>query len=173
LQPKNVLFLCTGNSARSVLAEAYLNAKGQGRFVAYSAGSHPAGKVNPFAIELLQKNRMETSGLRSKSWDELAVPGAPRLDFVITVCDNAAGETCPFWPGQPVTAHWGVQDPATVQGTDDARRKAFLEAFTELSTRINYLLALPIEKLDRLTLQAKLDDIGKRTSAAFEAEPPV
>lgn len=162
----NVLFLCTGNSARSILAEGYLNAKSSGRFVACSAGSRPVGKINPFAIELLQKNRMETSGLRSKSWDEFAVPGAPKLDFVITVCDNAAGETCPFWPGQPITAHWGVPDPAAVQGADDAKRKAFLTAFAELSTRINYLLALPIEKLDRLTLQRELDDIGKRTSAA-------
>jgi len=161
----NVLFLCTGNSARSVLAEAYLNAKGRGRFVAYSAGSHPTGKISPFAVDLLQKNRIDTSGLRSKSWDEFATAGAPQLDFVITVCDNAAGETCPFWPGQPITAHWGVHDPAAVQGTDDAKRKAFLTAFTELSTRINYLLALPIEKLDRLTLKTRLDDISWRTSA--------
>ncbi len=160
----NVLFLCTGNSARSVLAEAYLNAKGRDRFVAHSAGSHPTGKINPFVMELLQRNRIDTSGLRSKSWNEFAAAGAPPLDFVITVCDNAAGETCPFWPGQPITAHWGVQDPAAVQGTDDAKRRAFLKAFTELSTRINYLLALPIEKLDRLTLKTKLDDIGRRTS---------
>jgi len=164
VQPKNVLFLCTGNSARSVLAEAYLNAKGRGRFVAHSAGSHPAGKINPFAIELLQRNRIDTSGLRSKSWDEFAAAGAHRLDFVITVCDNAAGETCPLWPGQPVTAHWGVPDPAAVQGTDDAKRKAFLTAFTVLSTRINYLLVLPIEKLDRLALKARLAEIGTRIS---------
>ena len=161
----NVLFLCTGNSARSVLAEACLNAKGRGRFVAHSAGSHPTGKINPFAIELLQKDRIDTSGLRSKSWNEFAVAGAPTLDFVITVCDNAAGETCPFWPGQPITAHWGVPDPAAVQGTDDDKRKAFLNAFTVLSTRINYLLALPIEKLDRLTLKTRLADIGGKTSA--------
>jgi protein-tyrosine-phosphatase len=164
MRPFNVLFLCTGNSARSVLAEAYLNAKGRGRFVAHSAGSHPTAKINPLAIELLQRNRIDTSGLRSKSWDEFAAAGAPRLDFVITVCDNAAGETCPLWPGQPVTAHWGVPDPAALQGADDAKRKAFLKAFTELSTRINYLLALPVEKLDRLTLKTRLDDIGTRTS---------
>jgi arsenate reductase (thioredoxin) len=164
MPPFNVLFLCTGNSARSILAEAYLNAKGKGRFVAYSAGSHPTGKINPFALELLQRNRIGSSGLRSKSWDEFAAAGAPRLDFVFTVCDNAAGESCPFWPGQPITAHWGVPDPAAVRGTDDVKRRAFLDAFTRLSTRINYLLALPIEKLDRLTLRTKLDDIGKRTA---------
>jgi len=147
-----------------VLAEAYLNAKGRGRFVAHSAGSRPTGRINPFALELLQRNRIDTSGLRSKSWNEFAAPDAPELDFVITVCDNAAGETCPFWPGQPITAHWGVPDPAAVQGTDDEKRRAFLGAFAVLSTRINYLLALPIEKLDRLTLKAKLADIGKRTS---------
>ena len=168
MQPKNVLFLCTGNSARSILAEAYLNAKGKGRFVAYSAGSHPTGKINPFAVELLQRTRIDTSGLRSKSWDEFAAPGTPKLDFVFTVCDNAAGETCPLWPGQPVTAHWGVQDPAAVQGSDEVKRRAFLSAFTELSTRINYLLALPIEKLDRLTLKLKLDDIGRRTRDSFQ-----
>jgi arsenate reductase len=169
MRPLNVLFLCTGNSARSVLAEAYLNAKGRGRFVAHSAASHPAGKINPFAIELLQRNRIDTSGLRSKSWDEFAA-GAPKLDFVFTVCDSAAGETCPLWPGQPITAHWGVPDPAAVQGTDDEKRRAFLNAFTVLSTRINYLLALPIERLDRLTLKAKLDDIGKRTTNSFQAD---
>ena len=173
MQLKNVLFLCTGNSARSVLAEAYLNAAGRGRFMAYSAGSHPTGKINPFAIELLQRNRIDTRGLRSKSWNEFAAAGAPGLDFVLTVCDNAAGEICPVWPGQPITAHWGVLDPAAVQGSDDAKRRAFLRAFGELSTRIKYLLALPIEKLDRLALQAKLDDIGKRTSAAFEADRAV
>jgi arsenate reductase len=162
----NVLFLCTGNSARSILAEAYLNATGKGRFTAYSAGSHPAGKINPFALELLQKNRLDTAGLRSKSWDEFAAPGAPELDFVFTVCDNAAGEICPFWPGQPMTAHWGVQDPAAVQGSDEAKRRAFLKAFTELSRRINYLIALPIERLDRLSLKAKLDDIGRTTTSA-------
>jgi protein-tyrosine-phosphatase len=159
----NVLFLCTGNSARSILAEAYLNMAGKGRFTAYSAGSHPAGKVNPFALELLEKNRLPTSGLRSKNWDEFAKSGAPRLDFVFTVCDNAAGEVCPVWPGQPITAHWGVADPAAVAGAHAERRKAFLRAFTELSTRINLMLALPFDKLDRLTLQGKLDEIGRGT----------
>jgi arsenate reductase (thioredoxin) len=158
---RNVLFLCTGNSARSILAEAYLNSAGKGRFQAHSAGSQPAGKVNPFALDLLEKNRIGTSGARSKSWDEFARPGAPKLDFVFTVCDNAAGEVCPIWPGQPVTAHWGVADPAAVIGTDADKRKAFLRAFSELSTRINLLLALPMDKLDRLTLKRKLDEIGK------------
>ena len=127
----------------------------------YSAGSHPAGKVNPYALELLEKNRLPTAGLRSKNWDEFARAGAPKLDFVFTVCDNAAGETCPVWPGQPITAHWGVADPAAVQGTDAEKRKAFLRAFTELSARINLLLALPVDKLDRRVLQKKLNDIGR------------
>jgi arsenate reductase len=160
----NVLFLCTGNSARSILAEAYLNAIGKGRFTAYSAGSQPAGRVNPFALELLQKNRVPTQGLRSKNWDEFARPGAPKLDFVFTVCDNAAGETCPIWPGQPITAHWGVADPAVAAGADEDKRKAFVRAFSELSARIDLLLALPVEKLDRLTLKCKLEDIGKTGS---------
>jgi protein-tyrosine-phosphatase len=137
----NVLFLCTGNSARSILAEAFLNSAGGGRFRAYSAGSHPAGKVNPFALELLEKNRISTEGLRSKSWDEFARPGAPQMHFVFTVCDNAAGEACPLWPGQPITAHWGVADPAAVQGSDEEKRKAFLAAFTQLSARIRLFLA--------------------------------
>jgi arsenate reductase len=157
----NVLFLCTGNSARSILAEAYLNAAGKGRFVAYSAGSRPTGKVNPLALELIEKNRISGAGLRSKSWEEFARPGAPELDFVFTVCDSAAGEVCPVWPGQPITAHWGIADPAAVGGTDQERRKAFLRTFTELTTRINLLLSLPLDKLDRLTLKRKLDDIGK------------
>ena len=161
----NVLFLCTGNSARSILAEAYLSSAGRGRFSAYSAGSRPAGKVNPFALELLEKNRLPTKGLRSKSWDEFGKAGAPQLDFVFTVCDNAAGEVCPVWPGQPITAHWGVADPAAATGTDAERRKAFLRAFTELSVRINLLLALPLEKLDRLTLKRKLDEIGRSPAA--------
>ena len=159
--PLNVLFLCTGNSARSILAEAYLNAKGEGRFRAYSAGSHPNGKVNPFALELLAKHRIDTGGLRSKSWDEFAAAGAPPLHFVFTVCDNAAGETCPLWPGQPITAHWGVADPAAVQGSDEDKRRAFLKAFTELSTRVNLMLALPMEKLDRQALTSRLKHIGK------------
>ncbi len=156
----NVLFLCTGNSARFILAEAYLNAAGAGRFNAHSAGSHPAGLPNPFALELLAKNRIDTSGLRSKSWDEFARPGAPALDFVFTVCDNAAGEVCPIWPGQPISAHWGVNDPAAVVGSDEEKRRAFLLAFKELSTRINLLLNLPVDKLDRLVLKKKLDEIG-------------
>jgi len=162
----NVLFLCTGNSARSILAEVYLNSAGRGRFVAYSAGSQPAGRVNPFAIELLRKNRMSTEGLRSKNWDEFAQPGAPKMNFVFTVCDNAAGEVCPVWPGQPVSAHWGVEDPAAVQGADEEKRRAFLKAFTQLSTRINLFLSLPLEKLDRMALKAKLDEIGKTRSRA-------
>ena len=156
----NVLFLCTGNSARSILAEAYLNASARGRFRAYSAGSHPAGKVNPYALDLLAKNRLDTEGLRSKSWDEFAVPGAPVMDFVFTVCDQAAGEVCPIWPGQPMTAHWGVDDPAKVGGRDEHKRKAFLRAFSELSTRINLFTSLPLHKLDRLALKKKLDEIG-------------
>jgi arsenate reductase len=157
----NVLFLCTGNSARSILAEAYLNAAGRGRFAAYSAGSHPGGKVNPFALELLRKNRIDTSALRSKSWDEFAAPDAPAMDFVFTVCDQAAGEVCPMWPGQPMTAHWGVDDPAKVEGTEEQKRKAFMRAFTELSTRINLFINLPLAKLDRLVLKKKLNEIGK------------
>jgi arsenate reductase (thioredoxin) len=166
MKPFNVLFLCTGNSARSILAEAYLNAAGRGRFKAHSAGSHPAGKVNAFALELLEKNRLPTAGLRSKNWDEFARPNAPQLDFVFTVCDNAAGEVCPLWPGQPITAHWGVADPAIVTGTEQEKRKAFLRAFSELSTRINLMLALPVDRLDRLTLTRRLDEIGKAGSDA-------
>jgi len=157
----NVLFLCTGNSARSILAEAYLNSKGKGKFKACSAGSRPGGRVNPFALELLVKNGMDTAGLRSKSWDEFAVPEAPKMNFVFTVCDSAAAEPCPFWPGQPVTAHWGVPDPAAFQGSDEDKRRAFLLAFRTLSTRINLLLNLPFEKLGRLAIQNKLDEIGR------------
>ena len=160
-RPLNVLFLCTGNSARSILAEAFLNAEAHGRFRAYSAGSHPGGKVNPFALELLEKNGLNTSGLRSKSWDEFAQPGAPRLDFVFTVCDNAAGETCPFWPGRPVSAHWGVPDPAAVQGSDEEKRKAFQLAFARLSTRIRLFLNLPFDKLERQSLEERLRAIGR------------
>jgi arsenate reductase (thioredoxin) len=136
----NVLFLCTGNSARSILAEAYLNAAGAGRFRAYSAGSHPAGKVNRFAVELLRQKGLPTNGLRSKTWDEFAKPGAPKLDFVFTVCDAAAGEVCPVWPGQPIKEHWGVPDPAAVQGSDEEKRKAFLSAFVQLSGRVDQFL---------------------------------
>lgn len=157
----NVLFLCTGNSARSILAEAILNHKGRGRFRAFSAGSHPTGKVNPAAIDLLQHLKIPTEGLRSKAWDEFAAPGAPLLDFVFTVCDNAAGELCPVWPGQPMTAHWGVPDPAAAEGSDEQKRRAFHEAFRALSTRINLFISLPMEKLDRLALQKRLQEIGK------------
>ncbi|HWS13774.1 MAG TPA: arsenate reductase ArsC [Rhodocyclaceae bacterium] len=160
-RPFNVLFLCTGNSARSILAEATLNAMGKGRFKAWSAGSHPAGKVNPYAIELLQKNRLSTEDLRSKSWDEFARADAPALDFVFTVCDNAAGELCPVWPGQPMTAHWGVPDPAAVEGSDEAKRKAFFTAWNQLQHRISIFVSLPLDKLDRLALKQRLDDIGK------------
>ena len=164
--PYHVLFLCTANSARSILGEAYLNSKGRGQFVAYSAGSDPAGRVNPFALELLRRHRISTDGLRSKNWDEFAQPGAPRMDFVFTVCDNAAGEACPIWPGQPLTAHWGVEDPAAAQGTEEEKHRAFLKAFTELATRINLLLNLPLEKLDRMALKARLQEIGKTPAKA-------
>jgi protein-tyrosine-phosphatase len=159
---KSVLFLCTGNSARSILAEAYLNHAARGRFRAHSAGSHPAGQVNPFALELLRKSALPTTRARSKSWDEFAAPGAPKMDFVFTVCDSAAAEVCPVWPGHPVTAHWGVPDPAAVGGTDEAKRRAFKDAFTALSRRIDLFLALPVEKLENLALKKKLDEIGGR-----------
>jgi arsenate reductase len=159
-RPLNVLFLCTGNSARSILSEVMMNAMGAPRFRAYSAGSHPNGTVNPFAIELLQKNRLPTDGLRSKSWDEFAAPGSPELDFVFTVCDNAAGEVCPLWPGQPITAHWGVEDPAAVEGGDEDKRKAFFNAYHRLQNRIQLFLNLPLTKLDRLALTERLKQIG-------------
>jgi protein-tyrosine-phosphatase len=160
-QPLNVLFLCTHNSARSVLAEVLLNKMGQGRFRAYSAGSHPSGRINPFALELLERNRLPTEGLRSKSWDEFAVSGAPPLDFVFTVCDQAAGEVCPIWPGQPMSAHWGIEDPAAVQGTEEEKRKAFFRAYNQLQNRLSIFVSLPLEKLDRLALKRKLDEIGR------------
>ena len=156
----NVLFLCTGNSARSVLAEAYLNHRGRGRFRGYSAGSHPTGKVNPSAIELLERLQIPIEGLRSKAWDEFAQAGAPPLDFVITVCDNAAGEVCPVWPGQPMTAHWGVADPANVEGTLE-RANAFREAFRLLSRRIDLFTNLPVDSLDRMALRKELREIGQ------------
>ena len=156
----NVLFLCTGNSARSIIAESILNSVGQGRFKAFSAGSHPTGRVNPFALEYLEQNRLPADGLRSKSWEEFATVHAPSLDLVITVCDNAAGEVCPLWPGQPVTAHWGVPDPAAVEGTDAEKRKAFSNAARILLNRIRIFASLPLDKLDRLSLQNKVREIG-------------
>lgn len=157
----NVLFLCTGNSARSVLAEVLLNGMAPSRFQAYSAGSQPKGEVNPFAIELLEKNRLPTAGLRSKSWDEFSRSGAPAMDFVFTVCDQAAGEVCPVWPGQPMTAHWGIDDPAAVEGPIDERRRAFFRAYRQLQHRLQIFVSLPMDKLDRLTLQKRLDQIGE------------
>jgi len=159
--PFNVLFLCTGNSARSIMAEAILNSLGKDKFKAYSAGSHPTGKVNPFALELLERNRLRASGLRSKDWSEFSRPGAPFMHFVFTVCDQAAAEPCPVWPGQPMTAHWGVHDPAGVHGTEEERRKAFLKAYTELYRRISLFTCLPIETLSNLALKEKLDEIGR------------
>jgi len=156
----NILFLCTGNSARSVLAEVLMNRLSNGRFQAYSAGSHPAGEVNPFTLELLHSKGFATDGLRSKNWDEFAGPNAPAMDFVITVCDKAAGEVCPIWPGQPMTAHWGFEDPAAAQGSGEARGKVFLKVFVEIARRIELMLALPIEKLDRLALERRVRDIG-------------
>jgi arsenate reductase len=154
----NVLVLCTGNSARSILGEALFNVLGKGRFKAYSAGSKPAGKVNPFALEWLQQQGHSIEGLRSKSWDEFAA--APQFDFIFTVCDNAAGETCPIWPGKPATAHWGIPDPAHVEG-EEARRAAFKKAAEQLARRIQLFMSLPIEKLDKLTLKQKLAEIGQ------------
>jgi arsenate reductase (thioredoxin) len=156
----NVLFLCTGNSARSIMAEAILNRKGVPNFTAYSAGSHPTGTVRPEALRQIESARLSTEGLRSKSWDEFAAPGAPQLDFVFTVCDNAAKEVCPIWPGQPITAHWGVPDPAAVQGTPEQIKRAFTQAFTTLDRRISLLLALPLASLDSLALKQRLDSIG-------------
>jgi arsenate reductase (thioredoxin) len=158
----NVLFLCTGNSARSIMAEAILNALGKGKFKAFSAGSHPTGTVNPLALELIKQNGLTTEGLRSKDWSQFARLGAPFMHFVFTVCDQAAAEPCPVWPGQPMTAHWGVRDPAAVEGHYEVKRKAFLSAYTELHRRISLFTALPFEKLDKLALKAKLDEIGRR-----------
>ncbi|HEU0309657.1 MAG TPA: arsenate reductase ArsC [Sphingomicrobium sp.] len=155
----NVLFLCTGNSARSILAEAILNQQGMGRFHAFSAGSQPKGAVHPAAIALLKELDYDTGGFRSKSWDEFAAPGAPELDFVFTVCDNAAGELCPVWPGQPMTAHWGIEDPAAVEG--DGQVQAFWIAYNQLRRRIELFLALPIEDIDELSLAHRLRDIGR------------
>ena len=159
----NVLFLCTGNSARSILGEAIVNdvAIGQGRFRGFSAGSHPKGAVNPYALEVLRDQRMSVDGLRSKSWDEFAGPEAPAMDFVFTVCDQAAAEACPYWPGQPVTAHWGLPDPAAVEGTAEDKRRAFRDAFLVLKRRIELLASLPVDTLDRRALRDRLDRIGR------------
>jgi arsenate reductase len=157
----NVLFLCTGNSARSIIAEALLNFWGRGRFQAHSAGSHPKGAVHPLALEVLRRNRVPPEGARSKSWDEFATPDGPPLDFVFTVCDNAAQEVCPVWPGQPMTAHWGVLDPAAVEGTEDEKLRAFNTAFRELDARLKIFTNLRIDMLDRMALQRQLDDIGR------------
>lgn len=160
--PRTALFLCTGNSARSVIAEAIMNRDGKGRFRAYSAGSQPKGAVHPYTLDLLQSLGYDTAGLRSKSWDEFAVPDAPRLDFVFTVCDNARDEVCPVWPGQPMTAHWGVPDPAAVEGTEAEKRLAFAEAYRMLETRISLFLSLPMDRIDRFNIQLKIDEIGRR-----------
>jgi arsenate reductase len=158
----NVLFLCTGNSARSILAEAILNQKGRPNFSAYSAGSHPTGRVNPNAIKQLETAKLPVSNLRSKSWSEFAKPGAPKMDFVFTVCDNAANETCPLWPGQPVTAHWGVPDPAAVTGPPEQIERAFRDAFVTLDRRIGLFLSLPLSSLDSLAVKKEMDRIGKQ-----------
>jgi arsenate reductase len=156
----NVLFLCTGNSARSILAEAILNHAGRGRFKAYSAGSHPNGQVNPYAIKYLQQQGLPTEGLRSKSWDEFAAADAPKFDFIITVCDNAAGEVCPIWPGQPITGHWGIEDPAAAQGSDAEKLAAFSHAFTLMNRRISLLTSLPDAKLQAQAIKQELNQIG-------------
>jgi arsenate reductase len=166
----HVLFLCTGNSARSILAEAALGRLGAGRFEAHSAGSHPKGRVHPMALEVLRERGYDTRGLRSKAWDEFARPGAPALDFVFTVCDNAAGEACPVWPGQPMTAHWGVEDPAAFEGPEDGQRSLFRRIYLELARRIELFTSLSLESLDRLSLKARLDEIGKGRTADGQAD---
>jgi protein-tyrosine-phosphatase len=169
-RPYNVLFLCTGNSARSILAESLMNQWGGGKFRGFSAGSHPKGVVHPIAVELLKKLNFPTEHLRSKSWDQFAAPGAQPLDFVFTVCDNAAGEVCPYWPGQPMTAHWGIPDPAAVEGTEVEKWLAFRTAFRSLDSRIKIFSSLPLASLDRIKLQERLDAIGK-TPSPTDGEP--
>ncbi|HWF39631.1 MAG TPA: arsenate reductase ArsC [Candidatus Acidoferrales bacterium] len=160
--PHNVLFLCTGNSARSIMAEAILNRKGRPNFVAYSAGSHPTEKVRPEALKQIEMAHLATDGLRSKNWSEFAAPGAPKMDFVFTVCDNAAKEVCPIWPGQPMTAHWGVPDPAAVAGSPEQIEKAFRDAFVMLDRRISLFLCLPLSSLEKMAIQREIDRIGKQ-----------
>ena len=162
----NILFLCTGNSARSIMAEALATRESKGRFIGYSAGSHPGGVVNPFALEMVRTLDYPVANLRSKSWDEFAKPDAPAMDFVITVCDNAAGEVCPIWPGQPVMAHWGFPDPAAVQGSDDEKRRAFKSVFVGIQARLRLLMAVPIEKLDAMSMQRELRQIGDTSASA-------
>jgi arsenate reductase len=165
-EPLNVLFLCTGNSARSIIAESILNRMGAGKFRAFSAGSKPAGRVNPFALNVLRKSNYDVSKLRSKSWEEFAAPGAPSLDFVFTVCDNAANEVCPIWPGQPMSAHWGLPDPAAVEGTDAERGLAFADTVRMLTQRISIFVNLPLRELTKLSLQQQLDEIGRLSTTA-------
>ncbi|MGC1859629.1 MAG: arsenate reductase ArsC [Methylocystis sp.] len=166
----NVLFLCTGNTARSILAESILRKDGAGRFNSFSAGSHPKGVINPFAIKTLAAYGFPTEGFRSKNWEEFATPDAPKMDFVFTVCDNAAGEACPVWPGQPMTAHWGIEDPAAVEGLDIEKQRAFNLAFRYMKNRISLLLALPIARLDKLALKNRLREIGETEGATHKAE---
>jgi protein-tyrosine-phosphatase len=168
-RPFNVLFLCTGNSARSIMAEAIINREGLGKFKGFSAGSMPKGAVHPYTIDLLKNLNYDTSRFRSKSWEEFSGPGAPELDFVFTVCDNAANEVCPLWPGQPMTAHWGVPDPVAAEGTEAERRFAFADTYRMLNQRISIFVNLPITSLDKLTLQKRLDDIGKTSAEAAAA----
>jgi arsenate reductase len=165
----NVLFLCTGNSARSILGEAVLNHVGQGRFKAYSAGSYPKGTVHPMALKVLEENGVPADGARSKSWDEFAMPGAPRMDFVFTVCDDAAGEACPVWPGQPVTAHWGIEDPAKIEGPGFKQRAAFEDAYRFMRNRIAAFVSLPLDSIDAMTLASKLRGIGALDGATTKA----
>jgi arsenate reductase len=168
MKPLNVLFLCTHNSARSIIAEAVMNRLGMGKFKGYSAGSQPSGRVHPYAMDLLQKLNYDTSALRSKNWEEFAAPGAPQLDFVFTVCDNAANEVCPYWPGQPMSAHWGLPDPSAYEGSETERRVAFADTHRMLYQRISIFTNLPLASLDKMSLQKQLDEIGRSKAPAPE-----